>query len=327
MPCVRCRHLRRPMHRTGSDLRLQRSDPWSRVLAVGCCMSGQLVWRACPALANSTMMCHLMCTLEREQHWVAQPGWACCSSARAGSLNALWVHQHGTFLSCRCCDRPKCLANMALSRRCACASSTYHGVTCRALHEAVLLVGVPCVSRTACAQCAGALTALTSILLQLSINFGQAPSLRRPQAGAAYVVFHKPDDARACIEDINDRVVAGKTIKVLIASGKSAVCITVDRVNEPGGLCCACAMWVWAQHSAWQSCAQTCKLSARHPLLCLQACYGTTKYCHAFLKGASCNNQDCQYLHELGARLFRFLVRVRFCYRRLVHACVLYAEA
>lgn len=31
----------------------------------------------------------------------------------------------------------------------------------------------------------------------------------------------------------------------------------------------------------------------------IKACFGTTKYCNAFLKGMPCNNPDCLYLHEL----------------------------
>jgi hypothetical protein len=31
----------------------------------------------------------------------------------------------------------------------------------------------------------------------------------------------------------------------------------------------------------------------------VKACFGTTKYCNAFLKGVTCNNPDCLYLHEL----------------------------
>jgi len=31
----------------------------------------------------------------------------------------------------------------------------------------------------------------------------------------------------------------------------------------------------------------------------VKACFGTTKYCNAFLKGLTCNNPDCLYLHEL----------------------------
>ncbi|BDA40710.1 probable CCR4-NOT transcription complex subunit 4 at N-terminal half [Coccomyxa sp. Obi] len=31
----------------------------------------------------------------------------------------------------------------------------------------------------------------------------------------------------------------------------------------------------------------------------MKACYGTTKYCNAFLKGLVCNNSDCLYLHDV----------------------------
>mmetsp|Transcript_22249 Transcript_22249/g.35779 ORF Transcript_22249/g.35779 Transcript_22249/m.35779 type:complete len:722 (-) Transcript_22249:131-2296(-) len=32
----------------------------------------------------------------------------------------------------------------------------------------------------------------------------------------------------------------------------------------------------------------------------IKASYGTTKYCNSFLRGVSCNNPDCLYLHKLG---------------------------
>mmetsp|Transcript_11296 Transcript_11296/g.21211 ORF Transcript_11296/g.21211 Transcript_11296/m.21211 type:complete len:552 (+) Transcript_11296:140-1795(+) len=32
----------------------------------------------------------------------------------------------------------------------------------------------------------------------------------------------------------------------------------------------------------------------------VRACFGTTKYCNAFLKYQPCNNPDCLYLHEIG---------------------------
>lgn len=32
----------------------------------------------------------------------------------------------------------------------------------------------------------------------------------------------------------------------------------------------------------------------------IKACFGTTKYCNAFLKGVPCNNHDCLYLHDIG---------------------------
>lgn len=32
----------------------------------------------------------------------------------------------------------------------------------------------------------------------------------------------------------------------------------------------------------------------------LRASFGTTKYCNNFIRGVSCNNPECVYLHELG---------------------------
>ncbi|KAG9453274.1 hypothetical protein H6P81_006178 [Aristolochia fimbriata] len=34
----------------------------------------------------------------------------------------------------------------------------------------------------------------------------------------------------------------------------------------------------------------------------LRACFGTTKYCHTWLRNMSCNNPDCLYLHEVGVQ-------------------------
>ena len=36
----------------------------------------------------------------------------------------------------------------------------------------------------------------------------------------------------------------------------------------------------------------------------MKACFGTTKYCNAFLKGVICNNPECLYLHDIGTPLF-----------------------
>ncbi|KAL8115637.1 hypothetical protein AgCh_022224 [Apium graveolens] len=38
----------------------------------------------------------------------------------------------------------------------------------------------------------------------------------------------------------------------------------------------------------------------------LKACFGTTKYCHAWLRNAPCNNRDCLYLHEIGSHEVSF---------------------
>ncbi|XP_009784817.1 uncharacterized protein LOC107819772 isoform X2 [Nicotiana tabacum] len=34
----------------------------------------------------------------------------------------------------------------------------------------------------------------------------------------------------------------------------------------------------------------------------LRACFGTTKYCHAWLRSVPCTNPDCLYLHEIGSQ-------------------------
>ncbi|KAH0997211.1 hypothetical protein GBA52_021075 [Prunus armeniaca] len=34
----------------------------------------------------------------------------------------------------------------------------------------------------------------------------------------------------------------------------------------------------------------------------LRACFGTTKYCHAWLRSVPCTNPDCLYLHEVGSQ-------------------------
>ncbi|CAL0329107.1 unnamed protein product [Lupinus luteus] len=34
----------------------------------------------------------------------------------------------------------------------------------------------------------------------------------------------------------------------------------------------------------------------------LRACFGTTKYCHAWLRNVPCNNPNCLYLHEIGSQ-------------------------
>ncbi|XP_057451428.1 uncharacterized protein LOC130743273 isoform X2 [Lotus japonicus] len=39
----------------------------------------------------------------------------------------------------------------------------------------------------------------------------------------------------------------------------------------------------------------------------LRACYGTTKYCHAWLRNMPCSNSDCLYLHEIGSQEDSFI--------------------
>ncbi|XP_074285520.1 uncharacterized protein LOC141611021 [Silene latifolia] len=39
----------------------------------------------------------------------------------------------------------------------------------------------------------------------------------------------------------------------------------------------------------------------------LRACFGTTKYCHAWLRNVPCTNPDCLYLHEIGSQQDSFI--------------------
>ncbi|URE41549.1 RNA recognition [Musa troglodytarum] len=37
-------------------------------------------------------------------------------------------------------------------------------------------------------------------------------------------------------------------------------------------------------------------------LVSVGACYGTTKYCRAWLRNMTCSNPDCLYLHDIGSQ-------------------------
>ena len=54
---------------------------------------------------------------------------------------------------------------------------------------------------------------------------------------------------------------------------------------------------------------------AKFQLFCagksMKACYGTTKYCNAFLKGLPCNNVECLYLHDVGEASTGMLLMMR----------------
>lgn len=48
----------------------------------------------------------------------------------------------------------------------------------------------------------------------------------------------------------------------------------------------------------------------------VRACFGTTKYCHAYLRNAACTNAECSYLHEPGMATSPFR-RARWAYKPL----------
>jgi hypothetical protein len=56
----------------------------------------------------------------------------------------------------------------------------------------------------------------------------------------------------------------------------------------------------------------------------MRASFGTTKYCNAFLRHASCTNPDCLYLHDLGDDEVLGPTRVEKKKRRVVCAKRMY---
>ncbi|CAL5333822.1 unnamed protein product [Camellia sinensis] len=58
-----------------------------------------------------------------------------------------------------------------------------------------------------------------------------------------------------------------------------------ERLSENRCNCCSCPLPI----VYYQSQKET-------------ACFGTTKYCHAWLRNVSCSNPDCLYLHEIGTQ-------------------------
>ncbi|KAL5172246.1 putative 60S ribosomal protein L14 [Glycine soja] len=57
-------------------------------------------------------------------------------------------------------------------------------------------------------------------------------------------------------------------------------------------------------HAETEMCVSLyCYVNGRGFNLCIcRACFGTTKYCHAWLINMPCSNPDCLYLHEIGSR-------------------------
>lgn len=88
------------------------------------------------------------------------------------------------------------------------------------------------------------------------------------------MTYRSPEDARRCIEQVHGREWDGELTSVL----------------RPACVHTACLQCSIAVAELWF-------VSLGKPI---KACYGTTKYCNAFLKGTVCNNSDCLYLHGEG---------------------------
>ena len=151
--------------------------------------------------------------------------------------------------------------------------------------------------------------------MQISVSragpYGTVAAKNGP-SGSAYITYKRAVDARRCIETIHGAVWEGAAALL-----------------SPYGPCMTCATWtaypLWEERGksmppchvppvAWGSCAcgvimgrrsSVCRACARAAAAAgkaMKACFGTTKYCNAFLKGLVCNNAECLYLHEVGGR-------------------------
>ena len=101
--------------------------------------------------------------------------------------------------------------------------------------------------------------------------------------GSAYITFRRNDDARRCIESIH-----GMTWEGMQHRGAWAIFLAAWRIT----------IYANASHHTL-----VCQLGRQFMMAAgklVKACYGTTKYCNAFLKGLPCNNAECLYLHDVG---------------------------
>ncbi|CAL5400301.1 unnamed protein product [Camellia sinensis] len=82
-----------------------------------------------------------------------------------------------------------------------------------------------------------------------------------------------------------------------------------ERLFENRCNCCCCPLPIVCYHSQKECANEDVYITypkEEEAVRCIQsvhgACFGTTKYCHAWLRNVSCSNPDCLYLHEIGTQ-------------------------
>jgi len=147
----------------------------------------------------------------------------------------------------------------------------------------------------------GAYGRIKKVSVNRSTPFSQVQ--RNGPTGSAYVTYCRPEDALRCIETVDgltwDGGCAGSG-RAGSRRGRGWFVWMLRWWSGDDGLC--------EPASAARSCTRRALTTPLAPTLrpagkVIKACFGTTKYCNAFLKGVPCNNSDCLYLHEIGEQL------------------------
>jgi len=125
---------------------------------------------------------------------------------------------------------------------------------------------------------------------QISVSragpYGAASAKNKP-TGSAYITFRRNEDARRCIETMHNTQWDGAPARQALGRpARPLRCLAPLRAR-------VAAAAVRPRRARPRERARAGKV--------IKACYGTTKYCNAFLKGVACNNSDCLYLHDVGA--------------------------
>ncbi|KAL6133341.1 hypothetical protein ACLB2K_065578 [Fragaria x ananassa] len=88
----------------------------------------------------------------------------------------------------------------------------------------------------------------------------------------------------------------GKVLKVSISRTS-----TGDIQHATNNSCCVYITYSSEYEAA--RCIQSVHSFVLDVTVCFcRACFGTTKYCHAWLKNVPCSNADCMYLHDFGSQ-------------------------
>ncbi len=121
--------------------------------------------------------------------------------------------------------------------------------------------------------------------------YGAASAKNKP-TGSAYITFRRNEDARRCIETMHNTQWDGAPARQPPPRSPPRGCL--GRL-----LRCLAVLRAGAAVTDQPRRARPCERACAGKVI--KACYGTTKYCNAFLKGVACNNSDCLYLHDVGA--------------------------